>query len=148
MTSVGAPLDDQHTGSGPWRSMAILAAAVVILSFLVLPVAYWQQGLPGIAWATGAAALCLLTGIGAITATFYFARHPIPIIGMLLAMAVRMLPPLAVCLGLSARGSGHDYFGFVCYLLLFYLATLAVETWLSVRMVRSLQFSGDNPETL
>jgi hypothetical protein len=51
---------------------------------------------------------------------------------MLVGMAVRMGPPLVICLVLAAQGAnGREHLAFIVYLLLFYVATLAVETWLA-----------------
>jgi hypothetical protein len=47
-------------------------------------------------------------------------------------MAIRMGMPLAICLLLALRGRGDSFAGFAYYLLVFYLATLAVETWYSL----------------
>jgi len=56
---------------------------------------------------------------------------------MLLAMAFRLLPPLSVCLILALRSSGSENLSFICYLLVFYMVTLSVETYLSIRWIRS-----------
>jgi hypothetical protein len=54
------------------------------------------------------------------------------IAGILGAMAIRMGIPLIVCLVLAIRGGASSLAGFVYYLLVFYLTTLAVETWYSL----------------
>ncbi len=53
-------------------------------------------------------------------------------------MAIRMVPPLAICVVLAAQGAdGREHLAFIGYLLAFYLVTLAVETWLAVKRVRN-----------
>ena len=52
------------------------------------------------------------------------------------SVAIRMVPPLALCVVLAARGvSGRDHLAFIFYLLGFYLVALALETWTSVARV-------------
>jgi hypothetical protein len=79
-----------------------------------------------------AGGLCAITGLAA----FWLGRQCLGrgrvIAGVLGAMAIRMGIPLVVCLLLAMRGGAHAMAGFVYYLLAFYLATLAVETWYSL----------------
>jgi hypothetical protein len=52
---------------------------------------------------------------------------------MLVGMAVRIVPPLVICLVLAVQGaSGRQHLAFIAYLLTFYCVTLAFETWLAV----------------
>ena len=111
-----------------------IALTVVALSVVAMPLAYGVSSWIGVRQALVAAGLCLATGIGAMVLVRWASRIEQPLIGMLGAMAIRMLPPLVVCLVLgsgdaNARG---DYGVFIASLLAYYLATLAVETWLSV----------------
>lgn len=117
----------------------LLVAVVTGLCALLLPGIYWWQGISKFLEAGAAAMLCLLSGITAIAATSCLARQQQPLAGLLLAMALRMLPPLVVCLLLSFQGDGDKYLGFIAYLLLFYGITLAIETYLSIQRVRPKQ---------
>jgi len=83
-----------------------------------------------------AAAICLVAGWIAELLAFMLHGRVMPLAVMLLGMAVRMLPPLGICVALAARGSsGRDHLAFIVYLLAFYLITLALETWLTVGRV-------------
>ena len=104
---------------------------------LLLPGVYGLQGLESFLEAGAAALLCFGTGVVALAATSWQAHQPL--VGLLLAMALRMILPLTVCLLLAVQGSGKQYRGFVTYLLLFYCVTLAIETFLSVRLLRPNQ---------
>jgi hypothetical protein len=83
-----------------------------------------------------AAVICLLSGLAseAFAATSW--RNGSPLLAMLVGMAARMVPPLVICLALAAQGAqGRRHLAFVGYLLAFYFATLAFETWLAVKRV-------------
>ncbi len=84
-----------------------------------------------------AALVCLAPAVAALGVSFRFLGTPHALAAVLLGMMLRAFPPLIVCLLLALRGSGADYFHFVCYLLLFYMVTLAVETYLSVQLVKN-----------
>jgi hypothetical protein len=84
-----------------------------------------------------AALICLLSGTTALAVMQLPLSRQQPFVGLLLAMALRMLPPLVVCLLLAQQGSGAEYLGFVCYLILFYLLTLAAETLLSLQLLKN-----------
>ena len=88
--------------------------------------------------AVGAAGLvCLASGLTGLVVTSIRIPNLHAFHNMLLAMGFRLGPPLIVCMLLALKGNGPEYFGFVCYLLVFYLATLSIETYLSVRVIRS-----------
>lgn len=55
---------------------------------------------------------------------------------MLLSMAVRMFPPLIVCLFVAAVDIKWDPLPFVGSVLVYYFLTLAVEVWLATRTIR------------
>jgi hypothetical protein len=92
-----------------------------------------MNGMLGLA---SAAVICLLAAFLAEAVGCALSRTGCHLAAMLFAMALRFIPPLAVCFVLSATGArGQQHLAFVCYLLIFYLATLAVETWLAVKRV-------------
>jgi len=109
--------------------VGVLGASLLIVS----PVAFWHHGLRGFLEAGVAALICLLSGVAALGVAWRCVRAGQPLLGMLLAMAIRLILPLMVCLLLSLRGMGADSLGFICYLLTFYLVNLAVETYLSIQ---------------
>jgi hypothetical protein len=117
--------------------MMLLVGAVVALLVAVSPIAIWQQGLQGVQLSAVAAMLCLLPAVAGLAVSHRFIGTQHALVAMLLAMAFRLFPPLVVCLLLAMRGTGADYAPFVCYLLLFYTATLAVETYLFVRLIQA-----------
>ena len=79
-----------------------------------------------------AGVLCTLTGTAAVWVNHWCAGSGRAVFGVLSAMGLRMGIPLAVCLALAAGGTADSLAGFVYYLLVFYPATLAVETWYSL----------------
>lgn len=134
---MNTPSEKAHCNkTGTLQSVAWLAAVVAIGLLLLLPVGYWQNGLHGVTEVVAAALISLFSG-GLAMAAFYRYRLQQPLVGLLLAMAIRLIPPLVVCLVIAANGMAAVYFGFVCYLLTFFMACLAVETYLAVRLVDS-----------
>ena len=119
------------------RTMMLLVGAIVALFVAVLPIAVWQQGIQGVWQSATAGLLCLLPAVAGLGISCRLVGTPQAMVAMLLAMAFRLLPPLAVCLLLAMRGSRADYIPFVCYLLLFSATTLAIETYLFVRLIQS-----------
>jgi hypothetical protein len=99
--------------------------------------AIWQQGPRGVWESAAAGFVCLLPAVAALALSYRLLGTPQALTAMLLAMGLRLSPPLTVALLLATRGSGADFFPFVCYLLLFYVATLATETWLFVHLIRA-----------
>ncbi len=127
---------------GGFRSSSKLLAGVVVGAYgLLLPVAIWMNGVQGTLEAGAAAMICFMSGITALAATWHLSRQQQPLVGLLIAMALRMLPPLIICVALALQGTGADYLGFVCYLLTFYLVTLAAETYASVQLAKPHQKS-------
>ncbi len=110
--------------------MGLIGACFVMLA----PVAYWSGGGFGLAELAAAALLSLLSGAAALGAMYQMQRIQQPLLGMLLAMMIRMTPPLILCLGLALSGRRDEFFGFACYLLIFFLVSLAIETYLSVQL--------------
>jgi len=122
---------------GLLRYVLLLIGAVAALYAALAPIALWQQGLRGLAESAAAAVVCLLPAVAALGVSYRLLGTPQALGAMMLAMGLRLMPPLVVALLLATRGTGADFFPFVCYLLLFYVATLAVETCLFVQLIRA-----------
>jgi len=118
------------------RCATWLTCAIVMLSGLLFPFALWHSGVTGALEVFVAAAVCLLPGIIALWFTPQSTDTNQVLFGLLFSMGLRLLPPLTICLALSLRSTGAEYFSFICYLLLFYMVTLALETYLSVRLIK------------
>jgi len=103
---------------------------------LLMPIALWVGGATGALEVTIAAAICLFPGLVALWFSTQSSGTNQVLFGLLFSMGLRILPPLVICLALSLRSTGTEYFSFICYLLLFYMVTLALETYLSVRLVQ------------
>jgi hypothetical protein len=120
------------------RSVLLLGGCVTLVALLIAPFAAGKSGSAGIAGLAVAAAICLFAGWIAELLAFMLHGFAMPLALMLLGMAVRMLPPLGICVALAAqRVSGREHLAFIVYLLAFYLVTLALETWLTVGRVAS-----------
>jgi hypothetical protein len=128
---------DRWRESGFFSCSLLLVFAVAVCVAVVLPLAIWLEGSQGGLALVAAALICLVSGLAALVVATLRVAGSQAIYSLLLAMAFRLFPPLAVCLVLALRDSGAEYIGFVCYLLVFYMVTLSVETYLSVRWIRS-----------
>jgi hypothetical protein len=123
----------QIAGGSLLRSAALLAACTAVIALFLLPFALGQTGSGGPGGLAAAAAVCLVCGWISEGLSNLVGRTGSPLAGMLVGMAVRMAPPLVICLILAANGAdGRQHLAFIGYLLSFYSATLALETWLAV----------------
>lgn len=126
----------QLSSHGFVRSALLVTACILGVGVVLLPVAMKQDGSGSVLGLLAAGAVCLLAAIVAEALSCLLARTGPPLAALLVSTAVRFTPPLLVCFYLAATGaSGRQHLAFVCYLLAFYLATLAVETWLAVSRV-------------
>jgi hypothetical protein len=115
------------------RSAIMLTAWTLAAALFLMPFAYGQTSSNGPLGVIVAAAICLFSGFVAEAASLYAFRAA-PFGGTLLGMLVRMFVPLSVCVALLATGqNGRDHVYFIGYLLTFYMAMLALETWLAVK---------------
>jgi hypothetical protein len=118
------------------RSILFVAGCVVLVGLALVPFAATLSGTNGVQGLALAAGLCIFAAVFAESIAFVQGRNGSHLIAMLLAMAVRDIPLLAICLALAVAGqTGEQHLGFVCYLLAFYLIALASETWLAVKRV-------------
>jgi hypothetical protein len=93
-----------------------------------------QHGANGWAAAGLAGGVCWVAGLLAL-AIVSFTRGPNAVSGVLLAMMVRLGGPMLVAIMIDSQGGPLKEAGFFQLIVLSYLATLAVETLLMVRMV-------------
>ena len=139
MGHAAVSLSDQSPSQSLLRSSAILTGALCALLVALAPVAIWLQGVDGLWTCLAACLLCLAPALGVLAVSHRFLGTPHALSAILAGMALRALPPLAVCLVLALRGTGYDYIHFISYLLVFYLAALSIETWLSVTLISNAQ---------
>ena len=133
---MGEAISSMTTRGSFLRSALVLAGCVLVVVLLILPFSVGRSGTSGPAGLAMAAAICLLAGWAAEALACFVLPARTPLASLLAGMAIRMLPPLAVCCVLAALGAnGRHHLAFVCYLLTFYLLTLALETWLAVGRV-------------
>jgi hypothetical protein len=112
----------------------LLAGSLCAVALLLLPIAVTRTGSAGITGLVIAGGVCLLAGIAAEGIAVALAGRVTPVGIMLLGMGVRVLPPMAICIGLFAAGqSGRAHLAFIGYLLAFYLTTLTLETLAAVK---------------
>jgi hypothetical protein len=108
---------------------------VLALYAVVGPVAYKGHGERGLAAAALAAIVCLTSATLALLVIGSFRdlfKRPD---GMLVAMAVRMVLPFAAGVCLERSGGWLSQAGVFGYIVIFYLATLFVETLLSLSVL-------------
>jgi hypothetical protein len=119
-----------------WARQAGGVALVVAASFLLVtaPVA-WLQGRAGLAAAGIAALVCAMSAISAQFTAIRLAGLGRPVQAALLAMLLRMAPPLVYCLAVGWRHGPEGGAGVVFYVIGFYMVVLAADTCLSVRRV-------------
>jgi len=118
------------------RPALVFVGCVCAVALLLLPLAWGRPGSGGPIGLAAAAAICLAAGWLAEGVSSMLHRSVAPLGVMLLSMGIRISVPLGICLVLAAQGaSGRQYLAFIGYLLTFYLVTLALETWLTVKRV-------------
>ena len=116
----------------------ILILSLLGFTLLCLPLAVWLGG-DSVSALLAASGVCLTPGLAALAITHHFAGTGNPLAGTLLAMGCRILPPLVVCLWLALNRSANQGEVFAGFLIVAYMITLAVETFLSVRSIGSQQ---------
>jgi hypothetical protein len=133
------------TKPGFTQSALWLIGCVLLIGVLMLPFAIGKAGTASPVGILVAGAFCLVASLTSDAVGSFFARSGSALGALVVGMGVRMTLPLALCLLLAARGdSGRQHLALVCYLLVFYLATLAVETCLSVRRLSTRSFCPTN----
>ncbi len=112
----------------------ILILSLVGFTLACLPLAIWIGG-HGVEALLSAMGVCITPGLAALAITHYFALRGQQMVGVLLAMGCRLLPPLVMCLWLALQKDGPQGQVFAGFLIVAYLVSLAVETFLSVRSI-------------
>ncbi len=113
--------------------MAGMVAAVWVL---LAPVGYATTGTAGLTAAAVAAGVSLLAAQFALVIGQLFRGPAAPMYGMVAGMFARMSVALAVGVGLQRGVPMLADRTMILYLLVFYLATLAIETALLVAKIR------------
>src|SRR5262245_43010063 len=129
-------IDDSNSSPfrGFLRPVLLLAACLFAIALPLLPFAWGRSGSAGLAGLAVAAGICFAVGSIAEGLACLLDRRVTPLVVMLIGMAVRMGPPLLVCLALAYQGArGREHLAFIGYLLTFYIGLLALETWLTVK---------------
>ena len=108
-----------------------------MLYLALIPVILWLQGGTGLQPAAIAAVVSTLAGLAVLAVSHQPGLRKRPLVAMLLATALRMIPLLTIGLVVAVTRDKSEYLGFIAYLVLFYVATLAVETYVSVRLVQA-----------
>ncbi len=98
---------------------------------------YDSEGAPGIIAATLAATVCLGAGIAALLITQRFANTRDAVSGVLGGTLVRTGIPMAAAVLISNNSPTLASAGVFGKFVIFFLVTLAAETWLSVSLVNA-----------
>jgi uncharacterized membrane protein YozB (DUF420 family) len=123
------------------RACALLAAALLVLLPGFASVGYFTSGSMGILAAVVACGICLACGILALGVTAITQKLNQGMQGIFAAMLVRMSVPLIALLILPKIGGALVAAGVTGMVMAYYLVTLAVETWLSLRFVPASKIS-------
>ena len=138
--------DGQTTNHSFVRSALMLFALLLFAALLLAPFAIGHTGSRGPLGLAVAAVVCLVSGIAAEAVSSLLARIGNPLGGTMAGMAIRMFPPLAICVALAATGqTGRQHLYFIVYLLAFYLLMLAAETWMAVKRVAGTSTTPRSP---
>jgi hypothetical protein len=114
----------------------LLAGLTFVVALALLPFAIGRADSGGPLGLAIAAAVCLFACWMAEAVAWLLRGRVPPVSVTLVGMAIRMAPPLALCLFLAASGQGgRRHLAFIGYLLVFYMVTLALETYLAVRRI-------------
>lgn len=116
----------------------VLAGTLLLGGLVVLPVAYAVGGPAGLVAALSAAALCLASGALSLLASTVVSRASAPLGGLLVGIMVRMALPLGAVMVIYHRGGWLVAAGMIYYVLVFYMITLAAETWIAVGQTDSV----------
>jgi hypothetical protein len=123
---------------GPKRPAVCFAILIVAVLALFVPVsvfAFLRYGWMGVIAAAVAAAVCWLAATLALAIVVLFRGPKHGVSGILGSMLIRMALPLVAGTVLSRQGGPLAEAGVFGLIVIFYLFTLAIETWLSVSLV-------------
>lgn len=112
-----------------------VALWLTAICLVLAPLVWALQGSAGIVALVTAALFCGASASGAQLIAVLLVGSAYPIHAVMIAMLLRMVPPLALCAAVGLRRGPLTDAGIVFYMIGFYLITLAVDTWLSVRRI-------------
>jgi hypothetical protein len=112
--------------------IALLSSVVFALAAVLTPIAWSKAGWLGVEAMAVAAGACLAGAVGALAVTGHRSAPKDALVGLLLAMSLRLGLPLAVAAGCLLPGGRLADTGCFAYILVFYPVTLAIETALSL----------------
>jgi hypothetical protein len=135
--------DSLRSLSLPWRE-AILAVSLLLLWAVVAPLAYGLAGIAGLAAAAASAAVCLAAFSMALALSHVLRDPALATAAVVLAMATRTGIPLLFALATRLHGGVCWEAGAIYYLMVFYLAALAVELPLSLPRQRPVASASQN----
>jgi hypothetical protein len=128
------------------RSALVLFALLLLAALLLAPFSFGHSGSRGPLGLAVASLVCLFSGLAAEAVSALLTRAGNPLGGTMVGMAIRMFPPLAICVALATTGqSGRQHIYFIFYLLAFYMVMLAAETWIAVRRAASTSTTPRSP---
>lgn len=124
-------------------SACVVLALAVALAFPVVGYfAYVKFGVAGVKTAAVAAGVCWLAATAALVVTGFVKQSPNAVAGILVASALRFGLPLVTGVVVQSAGGALAKSGFLNWIVVFYLISLAVETTLAVLVHRN-QNQGD-----
>lgn len=115
---------------------ALVCACSLLLWLAAAPLADWLSGADGLWAAAAAAAATLVGGLVALVLASLFRGPTAAMQGMLVGMLARMVLPMAIGVALHLKVRALADAGMIFYLLVFYMATLALETALALARIR------------
>ena len=133
---VGVTKQIELRGPGrPAVCFAVLTVAVASLFAIVSLFAFSRDGWVGVIAAAVAAWVCWTAASLALTLVILLRGPRHGVAGVLGSMIIRMALPLAAGVFLSSQGGQLAEAGVFGMIVIFYLFTLVVETWLSLSLI-------------
>jgi hypothetical protein len=119
----------------------VVSGVVLAVWVMLAPVAYEISGVRGPLAAAVGAAVCLFGAELALAITSLFRATAVGMVALALGMLARMLLPLLLGAMLHLQMPSLAEAGMIYYVLIFYLATLATETTLSLARIPAVPAS-------
>ena len=113
--------------------VTVITAVMLLLYVASAPLAWWHSGGIGLLAAGTSATVCLIGRVGGLVASDHCRGPSRALHGLACSMAARTGLPLLLAIAMRFQDGALFKAGGVYYLLVFYLAALAVETPLSLR---------------
>lgn len=125
----------------PWLGLAVLAVALLLAWAVSSAIGYSRYGTAGVAAASIAAGVCLVSAAGALCVTAVLSGAQ-AVAGLLLGILLRTGVPLIAGMLISVSSRTLFEAGIFGFILVHYFVALAVETPLAVRVVRQRTATG------